>query len=118
MAKDGDPFEMNAAAKQVMAHAFGAVDGYFDNLKKTISAAPSGGTEFGERLKSYAEKNAAATHDFMKQLSQAKDLQDIFRIQTEFVQAQVSAFSEQTKSLGESFAKAAGDLKFPMKPGS
>jgi hypothetical protein len=30
----------------------------------------------------------------------------------------VSAFSEQTKSLGESFAKAAGDLKFPMKPGS
>jgi len=118
MAKGADPFEMNAAAQQVMTQAYAAVDSYFDNLKKTISAVPSGGTEFGEKLKSYAEKNAAATQDFMKKLSQAKDLQDIFRIQTEFLQAQVSAFSEQTKSLGDSFAKAAGELKLPIKPAS
>jgi len=118
MAKGTDPFEMTDAAKQAMAQVYGVVDNYFDNLKKTISSAPSGGTEFGEKLKGYAERNASATHDFIKKLSQAKDLQDMFRIQTEFLQAQVSAFSEQTASLAESFTKAAGDFKFPMKPGS
>lgn len=118
MAKDADPFAMGDAAKQMMAQATTAVDSYFDNLKQTISAAPSGGTEFGEKLKSFAEKNTTAMHDFIKKLSQARDLQEIARLQTEFMQAQVTAFGEQSKSLGESFAKAAGDFKFPMKPGA
>jgi hypothetical protein len=117
MAKGTDPFEMSEAAKQAMSQVYGAMDGYFDNLKKTIASAPSGGTEFGEKLKSYAERNTAATHDFMKKLSQAKDLQDMFRIQAEFLQAQVQAFGEQTTGLAESFTKAAGDFKLPMKPG-
>ena len=34
-------------------------------------------------------------------LSQAKDFQDIIRIQTEFMQMQFSVFAEQTKSLTE-----------------
>ena len=118
MAKGPDPFEMSEAAKQAMTQVFGAVDSYFDNLKKTIASAPSGGTEFGEKLKGYAERNTAATHDFIKKLSQAKDLQDMFRIQTEFLQTQVSAFSEQASGLAESFTKAAGDFKFPGKPGA
>ena len=74
MAKETEPFEISAMAKQAMEHAYGGVDTYFDFLKKTISSLPSGGTEFGERWKSYAEKNIDASHEFMKQLSQAKDL--------------------------------------------
>ena len=118
MPKGSDPFEMNEAAKQAMTQVYGAVDSYFDNLKKTISSAPSGGTEFGEKLKSYAEQNTAAAHDFIKRLSQAKDLQEMFQIQTEFLQMQVSAFSQQTTGLAESFTKAAGEFKMPLKPGA
>jgi len=118
MPKGADPFEMNEAAKQAMTQVYGAVDSYFDNLKKTIASAPSGGTEFGEKLKSYAEQNTAATHDFIRRLSQAKDLQDMFKIQSEFLQMQVKAFGEQTTGLAESFAKAAGEFKLPLKPGS
>jgi len=118
MAKGTDPFEMNDAAKQAMTQVFGAMDSYFDNLKKTIASAPSGGNEFGEKLKSYAERNTNATHDFVKKLSQAKDLQDMFRIQTEFLQAQVGAFTEQAAGLTESFTKAAGDFKMPKMPGA
>jgi hypothetical protein len=50
-----------------MEQARGAVDVYFDYLKKAISSAPSGGTELGEKLKSYAEKNVSTTHEFVKQ---------------------------------------------------
>jgi hypothetical protein len=70
----------------------------------------------GEKLKSYAEKNIAATKEYVQKLSQAKYFQDIVRIQTEFMQMQFNAFGERTKGLGEAFAKAATDaVKAPFK---
>ena len=85
MAKDPKPMEvLNAQAKQTVdetkqatdrmtraveetkGQALGAVDTYFDFLNKTISSFPSGGTEFGEKLKGFAEKNVAATHHFVQ----------------------------------------------------
>ena len=77
---------MKQSVEETKEQALGAADTYFDFLNKTISSFPSGGTEFGEKLKSFAEKNVAATHRFIQQLSQAKDFQDALRIQTEFMQ--------------------------------
>jgi hypothetical protein len=117
MAKDPKPMEdLSANAKQAIdqakEQALGAVDTYFDFLKKTISSCPSGGTDLGEKVKIYTEKNIAATHEFIKQLSQAKDFQDAVRIQTQFMQAQLEEFGEQTKSVGEA---ATGAFKSPFK---
>jgi len=119
MTNDTGPLDVSATAKQVAAQAYAAMDGYFDGLKKAVSSAPSGGTEFGEKLKTYTEKNIDAAQKFLNQMSQAKDLQEMFRIQTEFLQAQFNAFGEQTKSLGEAFAKtASGGVKVPLQPSS
>jgi hypothetical protein len=107
--------QSNPMAKQTMEQARGAVDTYFEFLKKTMSSFPSGGTEFGEKLKIYSEQNIAATHDFIKQLSQAKDFQDMARIQTEFTQTLLDAFREQTESLGRAYTTAASDIKTPFK---
>ena len=102
MAKDTIPMEQwNANAKRAvedtMAQTCGALDNYFGFIQKAISSYPSGGTEFGEMLKSYAGKNIAAAQEYVNKLSQAKDFQDVSRIQTEFMQAQFSAFTEQTE---------------------
>src|ERR1039458_8215782 len=121
MAKDPNPLEelnvkTKKAVEQTMEQTRGAVDSYFSFLQKTISSYPSGGTELGEKLKSYAEKNIAATHEFVLKLSQAKDFQDVVRIQTEFMQTQMNAFGEHTKTLSEEFTKAAtGAAKTPFK---
>ena len=110
MAKDQNPAEeLNAFAQQTKDQALAATDTYFNFLKKTISAYPSGGTQFGDSLKSYAEKNIAAAHEYVQKLSQAKDFQDALRIQTEFMQSQFSAFGEQTKNLGEAYTRSAAD---------
>jgi hypothetical protein len=107
---------MTRAVEETKGQALGAADTYFDFLNRTISSFPSGGTEFGEKLKGFAEKNVAATHEFIKQLSQAKDFQDVLRIQTEFMQTQMQAFAEQVTSLAESFTKtAASEVELPFK---
>jgi hypothetical protein len=51
----------------------------------------------------------AAAREFADKLSQAKDFEDVVRIQTEFMEMQFKAFGEQTKSLGEAATKAATD---------
>jgi hypothetical protein len=103
--KRGD--ELSAIGKQTMAHAYSAMDYYFDHLKKTVASAPSGGTEFGEKVKACAEQNISATQEFVRDLSCAKDIQDMLRIQMEFMRLQLEAFGEQAKALGEAYVKAA-----------
>ena len=121
MAKDTKPLEdWNANAQrtleQTMEHTRGVLGQYFKFLEQTLSSYPSGGTEVGEKLKTYAEKNIATAHEYLDKLSHAKDLQDVVRIQTEFMQMQFNAFGEQTKSLGEAFTKAATDaVKTPFQ---
>jgi hypothetical protein len=108
--------ELGAIGKQTMAHAYSAMDYYFDHLKKTVASAPSGGTDFGEKVKVYAERNIAATQEFVRELSYAKDIQDMFRIQMEFMRTQLEAFGEQSTSLGEAYIKAAsGQTRKPHK---
>ena len=115
MAKDSNPLEdWNANAQrtleQTMEHTRGVLGQYFDFLKRTLSSYPSGGTELGEKLKTYAEKNIATAHEYLDKLSHARDLQDVVRVQTEFMQVQLNAFGEQAKSVGEAFTKAATDV--------
>ena len=111
MAKDRKPAEeLSAFANQGMEQARNAVDTYFDYLKRTVSSTPSGGTDFGEKLKSCAEANLATTHEFVRQLSEVKDFQEMLRIQAEFMQSFVNAVGEQTKALTEAYTKTAADL--------
>jgi hypothetical protein len=106
--------ELSAIGKQTMAHAYSAMDYYFDHLKKTVASAPTGGTEFGEKVKACAEQNISATQEFVRDLSYAKDIQDMLRIQMELMRSQLEAFGEQAKGLGEAYIKAAsGQMRTP-----
>jgi hypothetical protein len=98
----------NRFVEQIKHQLLGTVDAYFNFLRKTISSYPSGGTDAGEKLKSYAEKNVAATHQFVHKLSHAEDFTEVVRLQTEFSQAQMSAFVEQIKGLGAASSKGIG----------
>jgi hypothetical protein len=47
-------------------------------------------------------------------LSQARDFQEVYRIQTEFMQTQFNSFAEQARSLGEAYTKAATDATMTL----
>jgi len=93
-----------------------AVDKNFDFLQKTVSSYPLGDTELGGKAKDFAEKNITIARDYVYKLIQANNILDVVPIQSEFVQSQLSLFSEQIKSLGEIYTKAATEmLNTPIK---
>jgi hypothetical protein len=93
----------------------GAMDNYFNLLQQTMSATPRGKTDFGEKLKSFTEQNIAAAHHHVQKLSQVRDFQDFIKIQTEYVQTQLSLFADQAKQLGEAYMKTgAGAFRPPF----
>jgi hypothetical protein len=103
------------AVEQTMNQTRGAMEQYFNFMQKAFSQSPFGETELTEKMKSFTEQNIAEAQKFGQQLSEAKDFQDVLRIQTEYMQRQFHAFGEQTKSLAESFTKtAAAVMKNPL----
>ena len=117
MAKDQKPADqMEAFSKDAMAQAHQAIDTYFDFLEKSVASFPSGGTDFGEKLKVQSVQNIAAVHELVKRLSQARNFEEAFRIQTAFMHSQLNALGKQAASLGETYAKeAASGVKLPFK---
>ena len=99
---------------RTVAQTHGAADDYFSFMQKAFSFYPVGGTELAEKMKSYTEQNVSAAGNFVHKLSQAKDFQDIIRIQTEYMQTQFSVCAEQTRGLTEAFTKSAmNGVKLP-----
>ena len=113
MAKDEKSSEdLSTTASQTMKQASGAMENYFDFFKKSMSASPWAGTELNKKVADYAQQNVATAFGFAQKLTQAKDLQDVVRIQTEFLQTQMKSLTEQAKDLSETATKAAsGALK-------
>jgi Phasin protein len=91
---------------KTVAQTRGAADDYFNFMQIAFSYYPRG-TELAEKMQSYTEQNLSAAGDFVRKLSQARDFQDIIRIQTEYMQTQFSVCAEQTRGLAEAFTKTA-----------
>ena len=113
MARDKQPFEVlsETTEKQVeknMENARGAMDNYLRFLQNVWSP------DLAEKMTTYTAQNISASTDCMHKLSQAKDFQEVFRIQTEFMQTQLNSFAKQASSLGEAYTKAATDATKPF----
>ena len=83
-----------------------AMEDYFGWLQKTMSASTWSNTDLNKKLLSYATENVTAAVGLVQKLSQAKNLEDAVKIQTEFMSKQFEAFNEQTKTIVEICTKA------------
>ena len=94
------------AAEETLEKAQGAMENYFGWLQKTVSASPWGNTDFSKKLIEYTTQNMSAAFEFVQRLSQAKNFEDVVKLQTEFMETQFGSFSEQAKNLSETYTKA------------
>jgi hypothetical protein len=119
MAKDKEPTDsltgmVKQTAEQTTGRTQEATENYFKWLQTTMSASPWGNTDLNKKLLSYATENVSAAFGFVQKLSQAKNLEDVVKIQTEFMTAQMNSFNEQAKNIGEIYTKTATAMRAPF----
>jgi hypothetical protein len=110
------PTDMRKATSQSMEQARTAINGYLHFLQGHIPDNIMGGSELSNKILGYAERNVGSAFEFTQRLVQVKDVQDLAKLQMEFIQAQMQALTEQVKDLGETTTKAMMDSA-PTKGG-
>jgi phasin len=73
----------------------------------------AGAKDIGAKAISYAEKNVQASLDYAESLLHAKDLSEIMKLHSEYVQAQMRSLAEQASEMGQIASRAAIDAAKP-----
>jgi hypothetical protein len=94
---------------QIEERAKHAMETYVSWLQNVMSSSPWSNPELNKKLLSYTTENVGAAVGVIQKLSQAKNLEDVVKIQTEFMSQQLNSFNEQTKTIVEICSKATQD---------
>ena len=78
-------------------------------IEEKGEAVRAGAKDIGAKAISYAEKNVQASLDYAQSLLQAKDLTEVMRLHSEYVQAQMRSLAEQASEMGQIVSRAAMD---------
>ena len=108
------PNEMRASAernveqaKLVFNNFMQAAQEAVSNLEKRVEASQGGALDISKKAMSFAERNILSAFEFAEKIVQTKDIQEMVRMQSLFVQSQMQALTEQVKDLGETVSKSA-----------
>src|ERR1700747_1312794 len=99
--------EQNVQIEERTKHAMETYINWFQNA---MSASPWSNLDLNKKLLSYAAENVTAAVGLVQKLSQAKDVEQVVKLQTEFMSKQLASFNEQTKTIVEICTKAAQDM--------
>jgi hypothetical protein len=69
-----------------------------------------------ERAGEFAKENADAAFALAKEVSQAKDLQELLSLQTRYVQSQMRWYADQTQEFSQLLARAAAGIQDNEEP--
>ena len=114
------PAEMRQMAEKSVEQAKVAFDSFTSAARNTIatiegraSAAQAGAKDVGQKAMAFAEQNVASSFELAQKLVRANDLQEVMKIQADYLKAQSQALAEQAKELGQHATKAAMDAGKP-----
>jgi len=112
------PSEMRKFAEKSVEQAKQAFDTFISAATQAVSsfegqaeALRQGSDDVRRRAMTFAEQNVDASFEFAQRLVRAKDVQEVVRLQTEFVQSQMRTLAEQAKELGTTSARAGAGSK-------
>ena len=115
------PPEMRALAERSVEQARQAFDGFISAAHQAVTAlegqaetARKGAKDVTEKAMSFAQQNIASSFELAQQLVRAKDVQEVLRLQSDYVRKQMQVLTEQARVLGESTGKAAKDAATPQ----
>lgn len=83
-----------------------AAAGSMEERSETVRA---GAKDIGTKAMGFAETNVQASLDYAQSLVSAKDVSDVMRLHSAYVQAQMRALGEQATEIGQAVGRAAMD---------
>jgi len=93
---------------------------FLDNAQATAGSIEdrgdsvrAGAKDISAKAIAYAEKNVQASLDYAQSLLRAKDLPDVMRLHSEFLQTQMRALAEQASEMGQIVSRAAMEAAKP-----
>jgi phasin len=82
-------------------------------LEERNATVRAGAKDASQKAIAYAEKNVQASLDHAQSLVKAKDVAEVMRLHSEYVQAQMRVLAEQATEMGQIVSKAAMDVASP-----
>jgi phasin len=114
------PKEMRSMAEASFDQARNAFEKFLSGAQATAgsieergASVRAGAKDISAKAISYAEKNVQASLDYAEKLLQAKDLTEVMRLHSEYVQAQMRSLAEQASEMGQIVSRAAMDAAKP-----
>jgi phasin len=111
------PPEMRAFAEKSVEQAKHAVEGFIASAQRTLSAfegqaetARQGAKSLSEKAFSFAERNMTSAFELAERMVQARDAEEMLKVQRDYVRTQSQALAEQAKELGDHTSKIVHDV--------
>ena len=119
-----DRFEIPKEMRSMAEASFDQARKTFENFLASAQQAAAkiedqgasvraGAKDIGAKAVSYAEKNVQASLDYAEKLLHAKDLAEVMRLHSEYVQNQMRSLTEQASEMGQIVSRAAMDAAKP-----
>jgi phasin len=112
------PNELRDFAERSVEQARKAFEGFVSVAQKAAGTIDGASQQAQAEVKTvnaqifgYAEQNVNAAFDFAHKLVQAKDPQEAFNLQNEYLKAQIAALQAQARELGAAIQKNAPGCK-------
>ena len=114
------PKEMRQMAEASVEQARQAFEKFMANAQATAgtieerrATVRAGAKEVGAKAVSFAEKNVQASLDYAQSLLKAKDLTEVMKLHSDYVQGQMRSLAEQASEMGQIVSRAAMDAAKP-----
>ena len=114
------PKEMRSMAEASFEQARKAFESFLATAQQTAGSIEergatvrAGAREISSKAIANAEKNVQASLDHAQSLVHAKDLTEVMRLHSEYVQAQMRALAEQASEMGQIVSRAAMEAAKP-----
>jgi phasin len=114
------PPEMRVFAEKSVEQARQAFDGFMSAAQHALSTfegqaetARKGARDVAEKAMTFAQQNITSSFELAEQLVKARDVQEVMRLQADYIKRQMQVLSEQARELGESAGSAARDAAMP-----
>lgn len=117
------PNDVRAMAQASFDQARKAFEGLLSTAQRSASsfedqgaAARAGARDVASKAIGFAEANVRSSLDYAEKLLKAKDMAEIMRLHSEYVQDQMRALADQAGEIGQTLTKAAMEAAKPKSP--